>query len=106
MKLCPNEDHGQAAAAIATITWPDGRYRTTDGCTGCVRQMLDDAIAQGWPISIVPIPEAYGVCPRCDRSVRRRPSGLIAAHVASWRPCAGVGEKPREVPDEPAEVSL
>lgn len=101
MKLCSNENHTQTTVAIATITWPDGRYRPTSGCTGCVRQMIDDAIKEGWAIAIEPIPEAYGLCPQCDRSVRLRPSGLIGAHIAHWRPCRGVGQKPREVPDGP-----
>lgn len=105
MKLCPNENHGQAAVAIATITWPDGRYNPTDGCSGCVRQMFDDAINEGWPVAIEPIPEAYGVCPRCDRSVRRRPSGLIGAHIAHWRPCDGVGQEAAEAVNATTEVT-
>lgn len=92
--LCPTEGHGRSTLAIATVTFPDGRFNPTKACAGCANVMISDALAEGRPVLIEPILAAYGGCPSCRQSVRLRPSGLIAAHTFKWSQCDGRGREP------------
>lgn len=99
IRRCPNPNHDCATVAIATVTFPDGQFRPTEACAGCLKTIFTQAMAEGRPLNIDPIPSAYGICPTCHERVRRRPSGLIAAHPAdrwSLRVCAGRASEPEK----------
>lgn len=103
---CPNPAHaGGAVLAIATVTFPDGRFKPVPACSGCAKTAIAEALGEGRPIRLEPIPEAYGICPRCCRSVRLRPaSGVIGSHRdGRWTKCSGQGLAPLKQQKRPVQ---
>lgn len=76
--LCANPDHGRAVPAVARLTWPEGPYQPTTACAGCRDEQYRTATT---PILIEPIPDAYGQCPTCRRTVLLRMDGTLRAHT-------------------------
>lgn len=96
--ICPTPGHaGGAVLAVAHVTtFPAGGVHQALACSGCARQAVNDALAQGRTIRLDPVLSAYGVCPKCGTSVRLRPaSGQIGAHRDGWVKCLGQGDMPR-----------
>ena len=43
---CTNSDHGQRAA-VAHVSWPDGRFKPVNACASCVRYLLSIYVLPG-----------------------------------------------------------
>jgi hypothetical protein len=60
--MCGNPDHvdhGRGPVrAVARVSWPDGRYRSTTACKADLRREMNEAIRDGHSIHIDMIKEA------------------------------------------------
>ena len=59
--MCGNEDHSPPRAAIAAMSWPDGRFKPTTACAPCLRlhvlMSVDGTHGEKHPVLVSPLPE-------------------------------------------------
>lgn len=53
--MCGNEDHPRPTKAITQLSYPDGRYRSTTACVGCMTWAVRAALDEGRPIVVGPV---------------------------------------------------
>jgi hypothetical protein len=52
--LCRNEDHGRPTTAVASLSWPDGRYRPTTACVGDLAWHVRYSLDEDHPVLVEP----------------------------------------------------
>lgn len=55
MIICGNEDHPRPTRAVARLSWPDGRFKPTTGCVGCMNWSVRMSLDEGHPILVEPL---------------------------------------------------
>ena len=60
--LCGNEAHARPTPAIATLEWPDGRFKPGTACWGCLKTLLRLYVLPGphltedpHPVTVTPV---------------------------------------------------
>lgn len=67
---CANEDHRRRTRAVAKVSWPNGPYKPTTACVGCLAWTVDTAITEGNTVLVEPIPPDVTPCTTADLIAR------------------------------------
>jgi hypothetical protein len=54
---CDNPDHFRPTPAVARLSWPDNRFKTTTACVGDLQASVRGSIEEGRPVLVEPISE-------------------------------------------------